>query len=178
MAAALGLSQTPDAGKVRAKIALIEADAVAPKSRVEFPLREILAYANEEGRKEVGDGFRNLRLTLGSNAASGSAIVNFVKLKTARGEPPGLVLRWMLRGDRQLAASARFQSGGGKARVDVDEVTLDGLVLRGKLLDLLIDYYLLPRYPDAKIGKPFDLHHGIDRIDVTPAGVTVRMTGP
>jgi len=34
------------------------------------------------------------------------------------------------------------------------------------MLDYLIQNYLLPYYPDAKIGQPFELNHRIERVDV------------
>ena len=43
----------------------------------------------------------------------------------------------------------------------------------GAVLDFLIANFFLPFYPQAKIGQPFDLNHGIDRLEVTPAGVRV-----
>ena len=40
-------------------------------------------------------------------------------------------------------------------------------------LDFLIQNFLLPRFPDAKIGRPFELGHGIDRLEVRPNEVRV-----
>jgi hypothetical protein len=80
----------------------------------------------------------------------------------------------LLRGEHDLEVRVKSTSGGGKAQVDVEEVSLDGLVMRGRTLDLLIEYYLAPRVPDVKIGKPFDLKHGVDRVDAAPEGVTVH----
>ena len=40
------------------------------------------------------------------------------------------------------------------------------------MLDFLLENFLLPFYPTAAIGRPFDLKHRVDRLEVTPAGVT------
>src|SRR5436189_283436 len=47
-------------------------------------------------------------------------------------------------------------------------VTIDG-----KMLDYLIQHYLIPQFPEAKVGQPFELAHHIDRLEVTPDAVGV-----
>jgi hypothetical protein len=42
-------------------------------------------------------------------------------------------------------------------------------------LYFLIRNFLLPYYPEAKIGRPFALSHGIDRLEIKPAQVNVIM---
>ncbi len=69
--------------------------------------------------------------------------------------------------------TAQLQSGGGRATVIVQRVEVSGIVVEGRMLDYLIQNYLLPYYPDAKVGEPFELSHRIDRIDVQPARVDV-----
>ena len=41
------------------------------------------------------------------------------------------------------------------------------------MLDFLIQNYLLPYYPEAKIGQPFELNHRMDRLDIKPNQVAV-----
>ena len=50
---------------------------------------------------------------------------------------------------------------------------ISGLAIDGNTLDFLIQNFLIPMYPDAVIGKPFELGHGIDRLDVSPSAVGV-----
>jgi len=49
------------------------------------------------------------------------------------------------------------------------------VAIDGKTLQFLIDNVLLPLYPDTAIGRPFDLGHRIERLDVQPGGVTVAI---
>jgi hypothetical protein len=174
LAATLLLGASPGAISVKQNIERLEAEKVPPGSKVFFPSADLNQYVVELMRQEVGDGIRNPRLILGTNRAEGRAIVNFVKLQTDKGKPPGLLVGLLLRGEHDLEVRVKSTSGGGKAQVDVEEVSLDGLVMRGRTLDLLIEYYLAPRVPDVKIGKPFDLKHGVDRVDAAPEGVTVH----
>jgi hypothetical protein len=55
----------------------------------------------------------------------------------------------------------------------VDRVEVSGIPLSGSALDYIIDNYLHEYYPDAKIGRPFELAHNIDRLEVRPTGVQV-----
>ena len=64
-------------------------------------------------------------------------------------------------------------SGAGRATVDVQSVDISGLTIDGKMLDYLIDNYLPPKFPEAKVGRPFELAHHIDRLEVKPNGVDV-----
>ncbi len=171
------LAESPETAATQRKIDQLENDRVPPNSKVYFSQREIDTYVTDLMRKETGDGVRNPKLRLGTNRATGTAVVNFVKLQTDKGQPPGFFIGLLLRGEHELGVSVHGRSGGGQAQVDVDEVTIDGLVIRGKTLDLLIDYYLTPRVPDVKIGKPFQLKHGVDRFETTPDGITL-FTGP
>src|SRR5258708_21830145 len=82
-------------------------------------------------------------------------------------------MRQLLQGERRVPGTAQLQSGGGRATVFVQRVEVSGIVVEGRMLDYLIQNYLLPYYPDAKVGEPFALSHRIDRIDVQPARVDV-----
>jgi hypothetical protein len=41
------------------------------------------------------------------------------------------------------------------------------------MLDYLIENYVIPQFPDAKVGRPFELAHRIDRLEVKPNAVGV-----
>jgi len=116
---------------------------------------------------------RSPRLELANGAAVGSAVIDFGKLRRAQGKPPGWLMSKILDGERPVEVSASIRSGGGRATVDVQSVRISGVAIEGRVLDFLIQNYLLANYPDAKVGQPFELSHGIDRLDVKPAAVDV-----
>lgn len=159
----------------RQKIQQIETESLKPGARVTFTTGEINAYAREQVMAVVGDAIKQPKLEFASGRATGSAVVDFVKLQTQRGQPPGALLRWALRGEKALTVRLRFRSANGEGQVDVEEVELAGVPLSGRALDLVIDYYLRPRYPDIAIGEPFELRHKVDRIDLTALGVLVTI---
>jgi hypothetical protein len=155
------------------KIDLIEQDKAAPGSRIWLSLAELNAYVRTEARKAVPQGVRNGVLELGNGTATGSALVDFLKIRELKGAAPNLILTWLLTGEKPVRVTARIQSGQGRATVFVEEVDVSGVKASGAVLDFLIANFLLPLFPDAKIGTPFKLEHGMERFEISPGGVNV-----
>ena len=161
-----------DYQNAKRKALLIEADKVPPQGSVNFTPGEINAYAAAEARKEVPEGLRSPQITLGPGTIRASALIDFSKVQTASGNPPGLLLSMLLRGERQVTVDVSVQSDNGAARADVQSVTVGNATLSGRALEMVIEYYVLPRFPDAAIGRSFQLRHNVKRIAVAPSGVT------
>jgi hypothetical protein len=151
------------------KVEQLEGEKLKAGSRVTFTAGEIEAWAAHE----VPNGVRNPKLALQPGVAKGSAMVDFGKVRRAQGYQPGWLMSKLLDGERPVSVTARVQSGGGKATVDVQSVEISGLTIDGKTLEFLIQNFLLAMYPDAVVGKPFELRHRIDRLEVHPGSVAV-----
>jgi hypothetical protein len=159
------------------KITLIEEDRAKPGSRIWLSVQELNAYVREEVPKVVPQGLREPRLGLGAGTATGSALIDFLKVRELKGQPPNVLVSWFLSGEKPVRATAGIQSGRGSATVQLQQVTVSGITARGAVLDFLIDHFLLPFYPEAKIGSPFELKHNVDRFEIGSAGVTVVIAG-
>jgi hypothetical protein len=166
VAAAVALD---DYASVKQKLAQIEGDKLKPGARVTITPREIGAYV----AKEAPSGVRNARVELQPGIAKGTALIDFGKVRRAQGYQPGWLMARLLDGERPVSVTARFRSGGGKATVDVQSVEISGMTIDGKMLDFLIQNFLLAMYPDAVVGRPFELGHRIDRLDVQSGAVAV-----
>ncbi|HUJ20131.1 MAG TPA: hypothetical protein VLX58_01360 [Bryobacteraceae bacterium] len=166
-------SSRSDYASVQHKFDLIEQDRLKPGSRVTFTPRELNAYVEAELPKVAPEGVREPKLELGSGTATGSALIDFVKLRSAQGKPPGWLMRQVLEGERPVTVFARIQSANGRATVSVERVDISGITIEGRMLDYLIRNYLLPYYPDAKVDEPFEMSHRIDRLDIQPTRVDV-----
>jgi hypothetical protein len=152
------------------KIDLIEADRLRQGARVNISYPELDAWV----AREAPDGVRNPHVTVTSaGVATGSALVDFAKVRRAQGQPPGWLMSKFLEGERPVSVTARIRSSGGVATVDVQRVEISGIVIDGGTLDFLIQNILLPIYPNAAVGRPFELGHRIDRFDIAPAAVGV-----
>jgi len=159
------------------KITLIEEDRAAPGSRIWLSLQELNAYARVAVSEVAPQGLRQPRLKLGQGTATGSALVDFLKLRELKGPPPNALVAWLLSGEKPVEATARIQTGHGLATVYVQKVKVGAITVQGAALDFLLEHFLLPFYPEAKIGQPFELGHHMDRFEISPAGVTVVIAG-
>ena len=146
--------------------------ACAPGARVILTYPELNAWV----AKEAPAGVRNPQLRAAArDVATGAALIDFGKLERSAGRQPGWLMSKLLDGERPVSVTARMRSSGGRATVDIQRVEISGLAIDGSTLDFLIQNFLIPMYPDAVIGKPFELGHGIDRLDVSPSAVAVLL---
>ncbi|MGA2269252.1 MAG: hypothetical protein ABSH44_12355 [Bryobacteraceae bacterium] len=167
--AALGAASS-DYLSVKRKFDLIDSGHLKAGSRVELSVRELDAYAE----REAPEGVRNTRLELAAaGMATGTAMVDFGKLRRGQGYRTGWLMSKLLDGDRPVKVTARVLSGGGRATVDLQRVEISGVAIDGSTLDFLIQNVLLRLYPDAVVGRPFELGHRIEKLEVEPAAVAV-----
>jgi hypothetical protein len=152
------------------KIESIESDRLRPGTRVILTPAELEAWVAQK----APDGVRNPHVELQRGAeAKGAALIDFGRVRRAQGHPPGWLASMLLNGERPVAVTARIRSGEGHAIVDVERVDIGGVTIDGAMLDFLIHNFLLPLYPNAAVGQPFDLGHHIERLDVQPGAVSV-----
>jgi hypothetical protein len=154
----------------RQKLDQIEGGSLRPGTRVILSPQELDAFVAHEAPA----GVRNPHLELPSpGIATGSALIDFGKLRRAQGHQPGWLMARLLDGERPVRVTARIRSSGGQATVDVQRVVISGLEIDGQMLDFLIQNFLLSLYPDAAVGRPFDLGHRIEKVDVARGSVGV-----
>jgi hypothetical protein len=165
------LAALDDYVSAKQKLDRIENGRLRSGARVTLTPRELDAWA----AREAPAGVRNPRLELQSGVAKGTALIDFGKVRRAQGRPPGWLMSKLLDGERPVTVTARIRSGRGAATVDVQRVEISGIVIDGGTLDFLIQNVLLAAYPDAAVGRPFQLGHRIDRIDVQPGALGVVM---
>jgi len=154
------------------KLDLIGDMKAKPGSTVVLTPQEVNAWIHEKRIKSIPEGMRNERIDLGAGTVDGSALVDFSKL--GKSKVNGL-FAMLIEGERSLKISIRVESSNGRCTVFLTRVELSGVPVEGAILDFLMKNFFAPRYPDAKIDKPFDLDYNIDRIEVQPSGVRITM---
>jgi hypothetical protein len=172
-AAAALAAPAADYATARRKIDLLRNDRVGPGATVTLSQGEVNAYVRGQVAKVARAGVRDARVVLGVNRATGYAQVDFPKLRQAQGQPMNRFLAWLVGGERPVRVDARITSSQGKMTVDLERVEVSGMALSGDALEWLIQKFLWRYYPDAKIGKAFELDHSIDRLEIDPAAVRV-----
>ena len=161
-----------DYASAQQKFNAIESGRVRTGSRVVLTYPELTAWVT----REAPVGVRNPRVFANArDLATGTALIDFGKLQRAAGKRPGWLMSKILDGEHPVTVTARIRSGAGRATVDVERVDISGITIDGRTLDFLIENFLLPRYPEAAISRPFELGHGIDRLEVAPSAVSVVM---
>jgi hypothetical protein len=158
------------------KLDLIESDHAAPGSRILFPQSEINSYIVSEVPRVVPQGLREPKVQLAAGKAYGTALVDFSKLRHGDQDSLGwTLLGRLLEGERPVAVTAKVTSANGTATVELEKVQISGSAISGRPLRLLLEMFVYPLYPEAKVGEPFALQHGVDRIEVLPGLAQVLM---
>ena len=163
----------PVAESVDRKLDAIAAGQAKPGTVVTLTSAELNAWIRAKAPMVVPQGFRQPHLELGNQMATASALVDFLKVRSAAGFETSWLVAKLIQGEKLVKATAQIQSANGRATVHLERVEIGGLVVSGTTLDFLIRTFFLPLYPDAKIDEPFELADGIDRIEVTPAAARV-----
>ena len=132
-------------------------NTLAAGARVRLSLPELLALA----QREAPPGVRNPHIQLATQGmVSGSALVDFGKLRRAQGYPPGKLASLLLDGERPVSVTANIESSRGWSTVTVRRVgSTSGIEIDGGTLDFLIRNIVYPLYPDALVDQPFEMAH-------------------
>jgi|SRR5579883_1538130 len=157
------------------KLDLIEQRQVKRGSSITFSPEEINAWARVKVPETVPEGIRDPRVELGNRSATGYAIVDFLKMRQAKGSATNWLVQRLIEGERPLKVSVRLESGGGRGIAYLTQVEIGKAVATGPVLEFLIKTFFAPLYPDAKINAPFDFDYDIDRVDITPSGARVTI---
>lgn len=169
----LAASLPPEAALAQHKIDQIRAHTVPSGGAVVFTSRELNVWARAKMPTIAPEGVREPRLELGKGAATGYAMVDFLKLRHAHGERTSWLVSKLIEGEKPVKVDARVESGHGQAAVFLQRVEIGGFAVSGSTLDFLIRTFFLPLYPNAKINEPFELADNIDHLEVTPAQARV-----
>jgi hypothetical protein len=165
----------PDYESAQRKMAAIENGTAAPGSYVTFTEKEIEAWARVEVPKEVPEGFRDPRAELGENVATGRALIDFAALRHAKGAKSNWLIDKMIAGERPVAVTLEVHSSNGRCTVYLRRVEVGGVAATGQVLDFLVNTFFMPLYPNAKIGKPFELADNVESVSIRPAAVYVKI---
>jgi hypothetical protein len=146
---------------------------VKPGQRIFMSQRELDAYLRAEANAIAPKAVHNTKLELRENSGTASANINFLELNKARGGQSNWLMEKMLDGERPVKVSVNIQTEHGKGRVHIDRVEVGGAAIQGAGLDYLIQNFVIPQFPTAKVDQWFTMDHRMDHIDIHPNGATV-----
>jgi hypothetical protein len=156
------------------KLDRIESGHARPGSVIVFTAAEMNAWAR--GRiPQLYQGIRDPNVQLGVGTATGSAFVDFLKMRQGEGLATNSLVATLIQGERPLKVSIQLESSHGRATARLIRLEISGVTVTGAPLDFLVNGFFLHLFPDAKVNQPFDLHDNIDRIELRPDGVRITM---
>jgi hypothetical protein len=146
-------------------------------SQTAFSEEEVNSYLAYKMEPDYPAGLSKVQVNFVPGRILGTARVDFDKAMAAR-QPLGGMADYLFWGLHTLAVEGGFSAVDGVGRFDLESVALDGYTLPQKLVDLLIETFLKPRYPNLALDRPFLLPYSIDRVEVMRERVEVVVNPP
>lgn len=135
---------------------------------------EVNSYFQYRMGKRIPPGVTEIRFTFHRDRVTGNCIADFEKVKAAQRRPVNPIVDQLLAGVKPVSAAGQFTSANGSGLFHLEEVSVGSIGLSGWLLDLVIKYFVLPRYPQAAIDRPFELGYNIEQVVLEEHRVIVR----
>ncbi|ABF42858.1 hypothetical protein Acid345_3858 [Candidatus Koribacter versatilis Ellin345] len=158
------------AEKKFAAVTAFEANPVKGGSVTSISDAELNAWLNEGGVK-WSDGVSDVRMSTDPGVIHGSAQVDFDKVTAkARTNNP---LMMMFTGLHIVRVTATAAGSKGRGRITVQSVSLDGLEIPKQALELFIQHYLQPKYPEVDLDTIIGLPYRIDTAVVGDGQITL-----
>jgi hypothetical protein len=160
------VSDVEAAASAQRKVEHVEVNGALahPDSRpTEFTEQEINAYI-ASGKIQLPDGVQSVHLVGVNGTVTGTSRVDFDKIRGSRSSNPLLSI---FSGVHDVEVQAHAHGSGGTGIVHVDSVMLDGTEIPHFLLEMFVEKYIKPKYPevgmDTRIAMP-------DKIDTATIG--------
>ena len=165
----------PDAAadRMQRKLDRLERNSEAAhpdQSPTEFSEQEINAYI-ASGEVELPAGVQSVRCQLQPGTVTANTRVDFDQLKAGRSSMNPLLS--IFSGVHDAVVAAHAHGSGGQGVVHIDSVQLDGVEIPQFVLQLFVEKFLKPKYPEIGLDSRFALPEKIDTATIGLHKVTV-----
>ena len=135
---------------------------------------EINAYFALRMGKRIPQGVSGVRFELHPGQPAAFGTVDFEEYKAAARRPVNPVLDLLLQGRKAVAVRGSYETPAkGYGLFHLESVTIGTFTVRGALLDFLLRWFVLPRYPNAVVDRPFSLPANLQRAVVEEGRVVL-----
>lgn len=124
-----------------------------------FSQQEINDYVASDAVK-LPKGVQSVRFASEPGVITANAHVDFDELKNGRGSANPLLS--VFSGVHDVVVVAHAHGAGHTGYVDVDSVSLDGVDIPRFVLQLFVEKYLQPKYPNVGLSSRFEMPYKID----------------
>lgn len=162
-----GAPDSAAAQSMQRKIQQIEANSQhhlpSPATTV-MSEEEVNAYL-ASGNVKMPTGVNSVHLSGQSGVINATMNVDFNQITAKRKSSNPLL--GIFSGTHKVDATAHGSGSGGQGTVHIDTISLDGVEVPEMVLELFVDRYIKPKYPNLGIDNRFQLP---DRIDSATVG--------
>lgn len=158
------------------KVDFIKSNAAKPQPShmpTVFSQEEINAYFSER-RLKIPEGVQKVTFALQPEQVTAFTRVDFEKLRQSRPSMNPLLAIFDGVHDCQVVAHAE-SAGPGRVRVRVEAVNIDGMNVPHMALQMFVNHYVKPKYPNVDLDAEYKLPTRIDTATIkTEQGVIVQ----
>jgi hypothetical protein len=150
------------ASEVERKIQHVQQNGALPhpdQTPTTFTQHEINDYVASSAVK-LPKGVQSIRFASEPGVITGNARIDFDELKNGRGSANPLLS--VFSGVHDVIVVAHAHGAGHVGYVDVDSVSLDGVDIPRFVLQLFVEKYLQPKYPNVGLSSRFEMPNKID----------------
>jgi len=166
-------TKTAELASAEKKLHHIESNGCAPhpdQTPTVLTEKEVNAYIASDNVK-LPEGVRSVRLSGAAGVITGTAQVDFDKVR--EGVHSSNPLLGIFSGVHEVIVVAHGRGTTGKGHVHVDSVSLDGVEVPRFILELFVEKFLTPKYPQIGIDSQFALPNRIDTATVGEHQLTI-----
>ena len=129
----------------------------------EFTEQEINSYF-ASGNVELPEGVQSVAFQEQPGIVIGTARIDFDQLKAGKNSYNPMLS--VFSGLHDVVVTAHSYGANGQGLVHADSVSIDGIEVPGFVLELFVEKYLKPKYPDIGIDSRFALPARVDTATV------------
>ncbi len=164
-------NHSPEFRSMRVKLAYLKQNAAKPHpdpKPTDLTEAEVNAYFNEGGVK-LPKGVSHVRLTSQPGVIDAHAQIDFEAITNGRGSNNPVYS--LFSGTHDIHAVAPASGANGTGSIRVQTVELDGATVPQFLLQLFVEHYITPKYPNVGMTSTFKLPLRIDSAVVDSGSV-------
>ena len=167
-------NRTPAQAFAKKLAAIALPPAGSAGGQAEFTEAEIDAFLQQEVSRHYPRGVRQIRFRFQQNRLSARALVDFDAMQADSPAARKSLVLALLQGEHQVEVSGKLTGENGLGRYDILGIRIGDQEIPRVLIDVLLDHYVLPKYPAAGPNTDFDLPFNIRSIELMPGKVFVR----
>jgi len=166
-------SRSSDVASTEQKLRHIEANGQAARpdqTPTVFSEPEINSYLASDN-VILPEGVQSVKLAGEPGIITGTARVDFDRIREGTGSSNPLLS--IFSGVHDVVVVAHAHGAGRQGYIQVDSVSLDGVEIPRFVLQLFVEKYLQPKYPELGLDSRFSLPDRLDTATVGPHKLTV-----